>query len=326
MLQVIHYRPYWWRCNGPCVKLPPYFGIVRCAIDRDPSSTDKWWSIHQRQCNGQFTKIIGPGCSRETINKCENIHRGEKDVKKIDIDTNNDTNVVKDTKPDTKWFSKAEKKFIKSSQIDNNEQLETDKFSNAKNGKPDENRSIKEISVPSSKNGFGNIHGFKTSGGKIEMTHSSVFAGSGWTMNGSKIMSQKPLRDDDINTKNSDMTKKSENFFKRFDSNFDGSTNKRIKLDLNDETKNKTIGTRAGIDLKSGSHYTVGKLRHSETNSLTNRNLVIKSSNVKSKNIGVITEESCHDDVEQVNLIDCPACPAKLPMGKLNEHLDYCLA
>lgn len=132
MLQVNHYRPHWWRCNGPCVKLPPSFGIVRRAIDRDPSPTDKWWSIHQRQCNGKFTKIKGPGCSRETTNKCENIHRGEKDVKKIDIDTNNNTNVVKDIKPDTKSFRKAEKKVIKSSQIDNNEQLETDKFSNAK--------------------------------------------------------------------------------------------------------------------------------------------------------------------------------------------------
>ena len=331
MLQVNHYRLHWWQCDGPCVKLPPYFGICKRTIDRDPSPSDKWWSIHRQKCNGKLTKIKRPGSFKETKNKGENVNRGEREVIQVDIDTNNNNGVAKDTEPDTNWFSKAEKRVDRNSRIEDDELFETDESFNAKNGKPDENRSIKEIFVPSSKNTSSNIHGFKTSGGKIEMSHPSVFAGSLWTLNGRKTMSHKPLRDNNMNMKNSDMTKTPESFLKRLDSNFDESANKRTKLELNDETKNKRGGndTGARIDIKSGSHYTVGKSSHSETNFVTNRNLVIKSSNIKSNNIGVITEENCNDDLEKgnlVNLVDCPSCPAKLPMGKLNEHLDYCLA
>ncbi|XP_014663233.1 PREDICTED: uncharacterized protein LOC106805952 [Priapulus caudatus] len=54
------YRQHWWRCDGPCQKRPPYFGIVRRAMNRAPSFRDTWWSQHQSTCGGKYTKIKEP--------------------------------------------------------------------------------------------------------------------------------------------------------------------------------------------------------------------------------------------------------------------------
>eukprot|EP00058_Branchiostoma_floridae_P025194 XP_002610684.1 hypothetical protein BRAFLDRAFT_65890 [Branchiostoma floridae] len=54
------YRQHWWRCDGPCQKWKPYFGIVRRAMNRAPSARDPWWADHQRKCGGTYTKIKEP--------------------------------------------------------------------------------------------------------------------------------------------------------------------------------------------------------------------------------------------------------------------------
>lgn len=67
------YRQHWWRCNGPCQNRKPYFGYVKRAINRAPSSLDPWWEDHQRTCGGTYTKIKEPdGYSK----------KGKKDGKK----------------------------------------------------------------------------------------------------------------------------------------------------------------------------------------------------------------------------------------------------
>ena len=58
--QVNVYRQHWWKCNGPCQKRPPYYGIVRRAMNRAPSPRDPWWADHQRACGGVYTKIREP--------------------------------------------------------------------------------------------------------------------------------------------------------------------------------------------------------------------------------------------------------------------------
>ena len=58
--EVDNYRQHWWKCNGPCQKKPPYFGIVKRAMNRAPSKNDTWWSDHQRNCGGTYTKIKEP--------------------------------------------------------------------------------------------------------------------------------------------------------------------------------------------------------------------------------------------------------------------------
>lgn len=58
--EVDSYRQHWWRCNGPCRKKPPFYGIVRRAMNRAPSSCDPWWAEHEKTCGGVFQKIKEP--------------------------------------------------------------------------------------------------------------------------------------------------------------------------------------------------------------------------------------------------------------------------
>lgn len=54
------YRQHWWKCNGPCKHRPPFYGTVRRAMNRAPSSKDRWWSEHEATCGGSFIKIKEP--------------------------------------------------------------------------------------------------------------------------------------------------------------------------------------------------------------------------------------------------------------------------
>ncbi|KAJ4443499.1 hypothetical protein ANN_05171, partial [Periplaneta americana] len=54
------YQQHWWRCDGPCQKRPPYFGMVKRAMDRAPGPTDFWWKDHQERCGGRYIKVREP--------------------------------------------------------------------------------------------------------------------------------------------------------------------------------------------------------------------------------------------------------------------------
>ncbi|KAG5871582.1 hypothetical protein JTB14_017505 [Gonioctena quinquepunctata] len=54
------YQQHWWRCNGPCQKRKPYFGMVRRAMNRAPGPSDRWWGQHSRDCGGTFVKVKEP--------------------------------------------------------------------------------------------------------------------------------------------------------------------------------------------------------------------------------------------------------------------------
>ncbi|XP_013421237.1 sprT-like domain-containing protein Spartan [Lingula anatina] len=58
--EVDNYRQHWWKCDGPCQKRKPYFGMVRRAMNRAPSPRDPWWADHQRTCGGTYHKIKEP--------------------------------------------------------------------------------------------------------------------------------------------------------------------------------------------------------------------------------------------------------------------------
>ncbi|TMW58509.1 hypothetical protein Poli38472_010068 [Pythium oligandrum] len=58
--EVDAYRQHWWKCDGPCQRKPPYFGVVKRAMNRPPGPTDRWWEEHQKGCGGTYTKIKEP--------------------------------------------------------------------------------------------------------------------------------------------------------------------------------------------------------------------------------------------------------------------------
>uniref|UniRef100_A0A3P8UXJ6 DNA-dependent metalloprotease SPRTN n=1 Tax=Cynoglossus semilaevis TaxID=244447 RepID=A0A3P8UXJ6_CYNSE len=76
------YRQHWWRCDGPCQTHKPFFGYVKRAMNRAPSSLDFWWADHQRTCGGTYTKIKEP----EGYGK-----KGKKDGKKNGKTTDKET-------------------------------------------------------------------------------------------------------------------------------------------------------------------------------------------------------------------------------------------
>lgn len=54
------YQQHWWRCDGPCQKRPPFFGMVRRSMNRAPGPSDNWWAQHQATCGGNFIKVREP--------------------------------------------------------------------------------------------------------------------------------------------------------------------------------------------------------------------------------------------------------------------------
>jgi hypothetical protein len=68
LLQIFHsfhqevklYQQHWWRCDGPCQKRPPYFGMVKRAMNRAPGPSDFWWAEHQASCGGRYVKVQEP--------------------------------------------------------------------------------------------------------------------------------------------------------------------------------------------------------------------------------------------------------------------------
>ncbi len=53
-------RKHVWKCDGPCKDKPPFFGMVKRAMNRPPGPKDIWHNRHLRECGGTFTKISGP--------------------------------------------------------------------------------------------------------------------------------------------------------------------------------------------------------------------------------------------------------------------------
>ncbi|KAF2898545.1 hypothetical protein ILUMI_07616 [Ignelater luminosus] len=63
------YQQHWWRCDGPCQKRKPYFGMVRRAMNRPPGPNDFWWKQHQDTCGGKFIKVKEPDKPQNKENK-----------------------------------------------------------------------------------------------------------------------------------------------------------------------------------------------------------------------------------------------------------------
>ncbi|RUS90566.1 hypothetical protein EGW08_001654 [Elysia chlorotica] len=58
--EVASYQQHWWKCDGPCQKRPPYYGMVKRAMNRAPSLRDPWFGEHQATCGGTFLKVKEP--------------------------------------------------------------------------------------------------------------------------------------------------------------------------------------------------------------------------------------------------------------------------
>jgi predicted SprT family Zn-dependent metalloprotease len=79
--EVDYYRTHVWKCTGPCQTRPPYYGLVKRAMNRAPGPNDMWWEDHKAQCDGSYHKIAEPYVSSAKGNKAK---KTEDKTRKID--------------------------------------------------------------------------------------------------------------------------------------------------------------------------------------------------------------------------------------------------
>lgn len=59
-----------WQCTGPCAARPPYFGLVKRAMNRPPGPSDNWYRQHHEACGGDYIKVASPPEKvKETVQK-----------------------------------------------------------------------------------------------------------------------------------------------------------------------------------------------------------------------------------------------------------------
>lgn len=99
--EVLSFKKHIWKCSGPCSQKPPYFGIVRRAINRPPGYYDYWWQKHDSECGGKFEKIGEPeGKENVKVNeqkkkkKITSIPLSSSEFNNIDKQENNSVNFL----------------------------------------------------------------------------------------------------------------------------------------------------------------------------------------------------------------------------------------
>ena len=78
--EVALYKQHWWKCNGPCVKMKPFFGLVKRSMNRAPGPYDSWWKQHQATCGGTYTKIKEPDGYGKQVSK-KDLPKGQRDIR-----------------------------------------------------------------------------------------------------------------------------------------------------------------------------------------------------------------------------------------------------
>ncbi|KXS97863.1 hypothetical protein AC578_7645 [Pseudocercospora eumusae] len=82
--EVDSYRTHIWQCDGSCKSQPPFFGLVKRSMNRAPGKSDTWWSKHQEECAGTFTKIAEPEMTKEQVEKLSGLKRAGLQKNKLD--------------------------------------------------------------------------------------------------------------------------------------------------------------------------------------------------------------------------------------------------
>ncbi|KAJ4361153.1 hypothetical protein N0V95_002122 [Ascochyta clinopodiicola] len=82
--EVDSYRTHIWQCNGPCKLQPPFFGQVKRSMNRPPGKGDTWWSRHDAECGGTYTKISEPKLTKKQLHNLSSKERAGRQKNKLD--------------------------------------------------------------------------------------------------------------------------------------------------------------------------------------------------------------------------------------------------
>ncbi|CAL8120149.1 unnamed protein product [Orchesella dallaii] len=69
--EVDYFKTHWWKCDGPCQRRPPYYGMVKRSMNRAPGPNDFWFKDHQQNCGGKYIKVKEPSPKKTAKRKKE---------------------------------------------------------------------------------------------------------------------------------------------------------------------------------------------------------------------------------------------------------------
>jgi hypothetical protein len=64
--------------------LAPFFGQVKRSMNRAPGKTDRWWSRHEAECGGTYTKISEPELTKKQLQSLSSQERAGRQKNKLD--------------------------------------------------------------------------------------------------------------------------------------------------------------------------------------------------------------------------------------------------
>ncbi|KAJ4317830.1 hypothetical protein N0V94_004744 [Neodidymelliopsis sp. IMI 364377] len=82
--EVDSFRTHVWQCNGPCKYRAPFFGQVKRSMNRPPGKGDTWWSRHEAECGGTYTKIGQPELTKKQLQNLSSKERAGRQKNKLD--------------------------------------------------------------------------------------------------------------------------------------------------------------------------------------------------------------------------------------------------
>jgi len=82
--EVENYRTHVWLCDGPCRDKPPFYGLVKRTMNRTPGKSDTWWTEHEEECGGTYTKIAEPKKTKKQLESMTALSRAGLQKNKLD--------------------------------------------------------------------------------------------------------------------------------------------------------------------------------------------------------------------------------------------------
>ncbi|CAH1262530.1 SPRTN [Branchiostoma lanceolatum] len=305
------YRQHWWRCDGPCQKWKPYFGIVRRAMNRAPSARDPWWANHQQKCGGTYEKIKEPeGYSNKKGGKRKKgqdtgAAEGAAPSKKQASSTNYGNIELfagKGFVLGTKSGSSAAGKGLKSTQRLPSASTSTSASSTKKTANNNQSTTGSPPGLPS----LSGSNKTSTGSTRTQSTTSILSTQSDNVMSGYQNSGHKGK---DV-TKHTP-TKDGANSLHRPSASRQKTENsKNLKItDMFGQIQAKQKGTVQAHDKPTCSGLT--SYGHSSSQTGSGKTSVGHS--------------SVDSDVHTEALVSCPVCGEQLPVATINQHLDLCL-
>ncbi|KAK4315436.1 hypothetical protein Pmani_013353 [Petrolisthes manimaculis] len=177
--EVDMYRVHVYRCDGPCVKRRPFYGVLRRAVPRPPGPSDPWYERHRMECGGTFRKVAGFG-DNDLTNK--DSHGLPQELGATRPNSLRNFNNNKDSKGDNEVTNKDSKRDNEVTNRDSKRDNEvTNKDSKGMGGKKGWMKSYGHVSRNTASTALSSTSGWDQGKGSSIRTHDSPYSVTKYT-------------------------------------------------------------------------------------------------------------------------------------------------